>query len=304
MRHLVEKARDPSAPLQQQHDAFAQLVERTQHVVFAGALSTLRNVEDARDAAQDTFTTAWLSLPQLRDASAFPAWLKRILSTQCHRRLRRRTLDASPLDGVEPLQPEDGLAEHRPLIATAIAGLPEGQRHVMVLFHCLGYSQEETARLLNLKPGTVGKRLHDARLRIRRTLPPFVRSAYVPLAGTSTFLENVRLGLFDEFVGEYRFERRPDHVVSITRQGTSLVSDAGGQRHVLISLDQDSLVTRHYDGEGRFHRNRQGKVTHFVYYEFGRRLGVARRIRSNGSGPRPRRATTRTVDQSVSCRSD
>ncbi|MGH9866784.1 MAG: RNA polymerase sigma factor [Candidatus Polarisedimenticolia bacterium] len=287
MKELVERARDPAVPLQQQHDAFAQLVERTQHLVFAGALSSLRNVEDARDAAQDAFTAAWLSLPRLRDASAFPAWLKRIVSTQCHRRLRRRALDPSPLEGVEPFQPDDALAEHRHLIASAIAGLPEGERHVTVLFYCLGYSQEETARLLDLKPGTVGKRLHDARVRIRRRLPPFVRSAALPLSRTRTFIQDVRLGLFDELLGEYRFEDRPDLVVSITRQGASLVSEAGGQRHLLVSLDQDSLVPRHYDGEGRFRRNRRGKVTHFVYYEFGKRLGIARKTRDHASAQTP-----------------
>jgi hypothetical protein len=122
-----------------------------------------------------------------------------------------------------------------------------------------------------------GKRLYSARLRIRRSLPPSVRRDIVPLSPSRPFVESVRLGLFDEYVGEYRFDRRPDHVVSVAREGDSLISESGGQRTVLVSAHQESLLTSDFDGEGRFHRNRRGRVTHFVYYEFGRRMGVARK---------------------------
>jgi hypothetical protein len=105
-----------------------------------------------------------------------------------------------------------------------------------------------------------------------------VRSDFVRLAPSVAFIERVRRGLLDEYTGKYRFERRPDHVVSISREGDALVSDSGGQRHVLVSLGERSLLTSHYDGEGRFRRNQRGEVTQFVYYEFGKRLGVARRI--------------------------
>ena len=94
-------------------------------------------------------------------------------------------------------------------------------------------------------------------------------------APSRTFAEQVRLGIYDEYVGEYRFDRRPDVVVSIVREGDFLIGIAGAQRHLLAALGDASFVTRHYDGEGRFGRNRQGEVTHFTYYEFGERLGVA-----------------------------
>lgn len=167
--------------------------------------------------------------------------------------------------------------EYQSMVATTIATLPQGERHVTVLHYFLGYTQPEIARLLRLKPGTVGKRLHSVRLKLRRRLPASVRGEFVPLAPSRKFVEKVRRGLFDDYVGEYRFERRPDLVVTITREEDSLVSDAGNQRNVLVSLTDESLLTSHYDGEGRFRRNRRGKVTHFVYYEFGRRLGIARK---------------------------
>jgi len=283
LEQWIERARNPALSLREQHDAFAQLVEQSQHLVFGWALSALRSVEEARDAAQDTFTTAWRCLSQLREAPAFTAWLKRIVATHCRRRLRRRAREAAPMEAQESVPAELSRTEHQSLVASAIAALPAGERHVTVLFYFLGHTQEETARLLGLKSGTVGKRLHSARLRIRRRLPPSVRGAFVPLARTRSFMEEVRLGIFDDYVGEYRFERRPDLVVSIVKRGDSLVSHAGGQRNLLVSLDDESLVTSHYDGEGRFRRDRRGKVTHFVYYEFGRRLGIARKRRISPS---------------------
>lgn len=50
----------------------------------------------------------------------------------------------------------------------------------------------------------------------------------------------------------------------------------------LASRRPDALVTTEFDGEGRFHRDREGRISHFVYYEFGRRLGVARKVQKTG----------------------
>lgn len=278
LARLVEAARDPAASLDSRHAAFTRLVEESQHIVFALALASLRDVEDARDAAQDAFATAWHRLSQLRDPAAFPAWLRSIVLRECSRRRRRHRL--APESALPPptVDADTRRVDYESVIAEALEGLPDGERHVTVLFYFLGHSLQEIARRLRLKPGTVGKRLHSARLRIRRALPRSVRSDFVRLVPSQDFVERVRRGRLDEYVGEYRFERRPDHVVRIIREGDALIADSGDQRHVLVSGAKHSLVTRHYDGEGRFRRNRRGEVTHLVYYEFGRRLGVARKI--------------------------
>ena len=98
---LVEKARDPAAHLDEQHAAFTRLVLQNQHIVFGLALASLRDAEDARDAVQDAFTTAWHRLRQLRDPSAFTPWLKSIAATECLRRQRRRRHRSSRL--IRPL---------------------------------------------------------------------------------------------------------------------------------------------------------------------------------------------------------
>lgn len=281
MARLVEKARDPCATLQDQHAAFTRLVQQSQHIVFGLALASLRDVEDAKDAAQDAFATAWHRLGQLRNPSVFAPWLKAIVATECSRRRRRRVLEPEAMAPPASVEADTSRMDYQSVVASALERLPEGERHVAVLFYFLGYSQPQIARMLQLKPGTVGKRLHSARLRIRRGLPRSVRSDFVRLLPSEEFVERVRRGLLDEYIGQYRFERRPHHVVTITREGDSLIGDSGSQRHVLVSVGEQSLLATHYDGEGRFRRNRRGEVTHFVYYEFGRRLGVARKIKAS-----------------------
>jgi RNA polymerase sigma-70 factor (ECF subfamily) len=275
--HLVERARNPAASLHERHAAFTRLVEQSQSMVFAFALSRLRDVEAAKDASQDAFTTAWRRLRQLRDPEAFVSWLKSIVASECSHRRRRRTLTPGEHAPPPSVESDDHRLDYQSVVAAALAALPDGERQVTMLFYYLGYSQLQVARLLRLKPGTVAKRLHSARLRIRRGLPRSVRGDFVRIAPSRAFADRVRRGLLDEYVGEYRFDRRPDHIVSIVREGDTLVSESSGQRHVLVSLREHSLVTSHYDGEGRFRRDRFGRVSHFVYYEFGKRMGVARK---------------------------
>jgi len=279
---LVELARDSTLPLHEQHAAFAQLVEQSQHLVFGLAVASLRDVEDAKDVSQEAYSTAWLRLRQLRDARAFSAWLRTIVATQCNRQ-RRQSRASELLEFPESVEANTRGADYHSLVATALESLPRGERDVIVLFYFLGYTQRDIARLLRLKAGTVGKRLHSGRLRVRRSLPSSVRGEFVRLSPSRKFTECVRLGLFDEYVGVYRFERRPDLVVSIAREGDFLVSEGGTQRNVLLSVRDESLLTSNYDGEGRFRRNRRGRVTHFVYYEFGRRLGIARKTDSGAA---------------------
>ena len=275
---LVGQARDPAASLHEQHAAFGEIVRQSQHIVFGLALASLRDVEDAKDATQDAFAGAWHRLPQLRDPAAFVPWLRSITATACARKRRKRT--EVPYDPIaEPVvEADDGKFDYQSVIAAALERLPAGERDVTILFYFLGYSLPQIAKLLRLKPGTVGKRLHSARLRIRRGLPRAVRADFVRLRPTKQFAEQVSRSLLDEYAGEYRFERRPDLVVRISRNGDSLVSEGGGQRHPAVIVGKSSLLAATYDGEARFRRNRRGEVTHFVYYEFGRRLGVARKM--------------------------
>jgi hypothetical protein len=105
-----------------------------------------------------------------------------------------------------------------------------------------------------------------------------VRREFIRLLPARTFADRVRSGILDEYVGKYRFDQRPEMLVTIAKEGDRLISTSGDQQHVLAMGGGPRLLTTEYDGEGEFIRNRRGRITHFVYYEFGKRLGIARKI--------------------------
>jgi RNA polymerase sigma-70 factor, ECF subfamily len=276
---IVERARNDDLPIDQQHSAFAELVSRFEESAFGWALHQLEDAEEAKDVAQDAFVTAWLKLRQLREAVAFGAWLKRLITTQCNRRRRKRR-DAQLLCSEELRAATQSRLDHRErqrVLATAMFRLSEAEHRIVVLFYFLGRRIDEIADILGIPRGTVGKRLYSARIVLRRILPPAIREEFVDLRPSPQFLQRVREGVFDEYVGEYRFEGRPADVIRIEREGSLLVGYGGGQRNVLASTRDGTLITTEFDGEGRFQRDRSGRVAHFVYYEFGARLGIARK---------------------------
>jgi hypothetical protein len=94
------------------------------------------------------------------------------------------------------------------------------------------------------------------------------------------FAEKVKAGIYDEYIGRYRFELRPELVVTISREGEHLIGEAAGQRNELFAQDEakSELLTSEFDGRGKFVRNDQGHISHLIYYEFGNEMGVAKKI--------------------------
>jgi hypothetical protein len=120
--------------------------------------------------------------------------------------------------------------------------------------------------------------VYNARLKLRKALPHRVARVFLRTRPTTAFAHAVRAGVFDELTGVYRFVERPTLLVVIRREGDELASYANGLRSVLAGGDQGVLLTTEFDGEGRFRRDRRGRIAFFIYYEFGRRMGTARKI--------------------------
>jgi RNA polymerase sigma-70 factor (ECF subfamily) len=282
---LVRRARDARASIREQHAAFAVLVERFEEMALTTALEVSDDLESARDACQEAFLLAWRKLPALREPAAFGAWLKRLVRTQCARARRRGATAASKghalpdsdlhaRDTAEVVDRQDVQA----LVRRAVMELPPAERQAVTLFYFLGEPLRVVARVLGVTVGTAGKRVYEARLHLRRVLPRSVTASFLEGAPAAAFTERVRAGMFDELTGEYRFDERPDHRVIVRIEGDTLAAYAGGQRNVLGSRKEDWFAPAEYDGEARVRRDRRGQVSHFIYYEFGRRLGVARKV--------------------------
>ncbi|MDQ3062548.1 MAG: RNA polymerase sigma factor [Acidobacteriota bacterium] len=287
-RDLVLKAANAEAPLAEQHDAFGKLVENFQDMAYACAYAVLGDFRLAEDAAQEAFLTAWRKLIQIRQPEAFPGWFKRIVLTECNRLRRGKHLPTLPLDdGVivrsTDVDPQAAIErnEMKTTVSAAIKKLPENERIVVALFYIKEISQSDISAFLEVPTTTVAKRLYSARVRLKEMMEDSKNdfAARRP-SRNKTFAEKVKAGIFDEYVGQYKYELRPELIVTIRREGDKLVSEVEGQTNNLFAKgkSENELRTKEFDGRGKFVRDAQGQVIGFIYYEFGREIGIAVKI--------------------------
>jgi RNA polymerase sigma-70 factor (ECF subfamily) len=155
-------------------DAFAELVRRHEGRVYSIAFRMTGRDEDARDAAQDAFVTAYRKLSSFRGDAAFTTWLHRVTVNASYDLLRRRARAPEPVE--DPPEPagtsEDASAEvaQRLDVREALALLPEEFRAVLVLHDMEDLPLEEVADVLRLPIGTAKSRCHRARLALARAL--------------------------------------------------------------------------------------------------------------------------------------
>jgi RNA polymerase sigma-70 factor (ECF subfamily) len=159
--------------------AFTVLVQRHRDRLWAVALRTTSNPDDAADALQDALLSAFRRADTFRGESAVTTWLHRIVVNAALDRMRRaavRPTVALPTgeDGVTLDIPDGrddiGQRENQLVIAQALADLPEDQRQAVLLVDVEGYSVEDAASLLNCPTGTVKSRCSRGRAKLARQL--------------------------------------------------------------------------------------------------------------------------------------
>jgi RNA polymerase sigma-70 factor (ECF subfamily) len=156
--------------------AFAELVRRHRDRMWAVALRTLRDPEEASDALQEAFISAFRAASSFRAESQVTTWLHRIVVNACLDRVRRRqarpTVPLPETGPGEPVADGDAMAdrETRLVVSEALAALPEEQRVPIVLVDVEGYSVADTARLLGIAEGTVKSRCARGRAKLAKSL--------------------------------------------------------------------------------------------------------------------------------------
>lgn len=153
--------------------AFGQLVLRHQHRLWAVAIRTLGDREEAADAVQDALLSAYRAAARFRGDAAITTWLHRIVVNACLDRLRRRSARPTvPLPEFESAEfnansvalvpdPDTALT-----VQAALAQLPAEQRVCLVLLDMQGYSVAEIASMLGVAEGTVKSRCARGRARL------------------------------------------------------------------------------------------------------------------------------------------
>ena len=161
--------------------AFAELVRRHRDRLWAVALRTIGDREEAADAVQDALLSAYRGASGFRGDSAVTTWLHRIVVNACLDRIRRRQSHPTvPLPGTgragedryagpEPAAPAP---DHDTVmtVRAALAALPVEQRAALVLVDMQGYPVAEAARILGVAEGTIKSRCARGRARMAMEL--------------------------------------------------------------------------------------------------------------------------------------
>jgi RNA polymerase sigma-70 factor (ECF subfamily) len=157
-------------------EAFGELVRRHRDRLWAVALRTLGDREEAADAVQEALLSAFRRADTFRGDSAVTTWLHRIVVNACLDRIRRRSArPTTPLGDIDPPQrgDESAAAELRIDVDRALGSLPDGQRLALVLVDLQGLPVAEAAQILGVAEGTVKSRC----ARGRAALAPLLRLA-------------------------------------------------------------------------------------------------------------------------------
>lgn len=160
--------------------AFEEIVRRHRDRLWAVALRTTGDPEEAADSLQDALISAYRRADQFRGDSAVTTWLHRIVVNASLDRLRRRAVraaDALPddkddLPGRVVVDPVDHMdrREIQLVVTAALAELPVDQREAILLVDVEGWSVEDAARELGIPEGTVKSRCFRGRARLAKSL--------------------------------------------------------------------------------------------------------------------------------------
>jgi RNA polymerase sigma-70 factor, ECF subfamily len=158
--------------------AFGQLVERFQGVVFATAMARVHDAHEAQELTQEVFVHALRKINQLRDPRCFGGWLKRIaIRMAINRQTRKGLVKGTETEFLEsvagatesPLQTLER-QEAKVELHAGLRRLKALDRETLEAFYIRGRSLKQMSREFETPVGTIKRRLHVARLRLKDAL--------------------------------------------------------------------------------------------------------------------------------------
>ena len=165
--------------------AYGELVEQFQVSVYSMGLASLRDAHEAQELAQEVLVHAFMKLGQLREPASFAGWLRQITARMIIYRVARRgrnhlaepsLLDTTPARTATPL--DDLITrEQASRLRAGIERLCPMDRDTLLAFYFRGQSLDEISRASEAPVGTIKRRLHVARNRLRRQLESQERRA-------------------------------------------------------------------------------------------------------------------------------
>lgn len=154
------------------HDAFAELVEQHEAMVYSLAYHFFGDRGRAEEIAQDVFLQLYRSLGAIESDSHLLFWLRQVTTRRCIDQTRRSRLKAVSLDDAGELRAReihaDPLRDRK--LRKLIAELPEMQRAVVTLRYQEDLDPSEICRIVDMPVNTVKSHLHRALQALRRKL--------------------------------------------------------------------------------------------------------------------------------------
>lgn len=165
--------------------AFGKLVEQFERTVHAICLRRLGNPSEALELTQEVFLHVMKRLDQLREPERFAGWLRQVAARMAINRATRRvqppSVDAEILEaaGEHRDDPLDALIarERAQRLHAGLGRLKALDRETLVAFYLQGQSLVEIAEGLDTPIGTIKRRLHTARKRLKAELQAGVADA-------------------------------------------------------------------------------------------------------------------------------
>ncbi len=207
--------------------AFTVLVHRHRDRLWAVALRTAGDADEAADALQDALLSAYRNAAGFRGEAAVTTWLHRIVVNACLDRIRRRVARAAePLGDRDLALPGDShaAADARMDVESLLRRLPQAQRLAIVLVELEGLSVMEAAQVLGVAEGTIKSRCARARL----AMAAMLREGAAQVSGNRTPGSRVGAGeAVGSTVGGPMRRRRARESESGRRRGTTPTEDEG-----------------------------------------------------------------------------
>ena len=257
--------------------AFERLVEEYQPKLESMLLTYLHRLADVQDAVQETFLRAVLAIESLRKPDRFGPWLmaigRNVARNWISRERKRRTL---PLDSIaEPLPPGNRGAGNellREALEKAFGGVEVLNRQILFLHYFDALSCKRISNLLSLPEGTVKRKLHEARGRLKEILTASGMKAGLSLSGEKRrkeIMDSAKVALFTNRLFLQAF-REDASAISLSRaagkydirlQGRSFLRSGKSVPSDGSDCDRSDLaiVFQREAGRAPFHR-KYGKI--------------------------------------------
>ena len=180
-----------------EREAFYELVHPYERMVYATAMSVVKNPADAEEVAQEAVLKAFSGLRNFRSESKFSTWLLQITFNEARMKLKKaRSHLYESIDNQQQSEDEDSwpkdFADWRPIpselleqdevrraVQGAINSLRPIYREVLVLRDIQHLSIQETTTILGISEASVKTRLHRARMLLRDSLAPGIDGYWV-----------------------------------------------------------------------------------------------------------------------------